>query len=139
VSSVGVVLRERLVSRREREAREELRNRDRTDARGAFQRENILALQAAIEDVYLIFAGAKADHLAYRGSPQFSAALYRVDMLTSRVLDDELRSSAKRWHTAMANTVGDDPNHTDLYAVMKSQVLAKEINDRVNVLLKELF
>jgi hypothetical protein len=45
------VYRERLVSAREREARQQQREQDRTDQRNLFQRESLLALQEAVSDV----------------------------------------------------------------------------------------
>ena len=45
------VYRERLVSAREREARQHQREQDRTDQRNLFQRESLLALQEAVSDV----------------------------------------------------------------------------------------
>ena len=52
VSSVGVVLRERLVGRREREAQEALRLQQLADQRAAFQRDTILGLQEAIGELW---------------------------------------------------------------------------------------
>ena len=53
---VLTVYRERTVTRREREANEELRTRQRSDERGAFQRESMLSLQdtlsALVQAVY---------------------------------------------------------------------------------------
>jgi hypothetical protein len=45
------VYRERLVSRREREARQQRREQDRKDRRDGFQRESLLALQDAVSDL----------------------------------------------------------------------------------------
>lgn len=48
---VLTVYRERLVSTREREARQHQREQDRTDQRNLFQRESLLALQEAVTDL----------------------------------------------------------------------------------------
>jgi hypothetical protein len=58
ISSVGVVLRERLVSRRERETQQELRKQTLKDQRDAFQRETILNLQDAIGQLWSLSAVA---------------------------------------------------------------------------------
>src|SRR5256885_12170334 len=52
ISSVGVVLRERLVGRREREAQQAQRQQLLDDQRATFQRDTILALQQAIGDLW---------------------------------------------------------------------------------------
>jgi len=48
---VLTVYRERLVSAREREARQHQREQDRLDQRSLFQRESLLALQEAVSDL----------------------------------------------------------------------------------------
>jgi hypothetical protein len=48
---VLTVYRERLVSTREREARQQQREQDRADQRNSFQRQSLLALQDAVTDL----------------------------------------------------------------------------------------
>src|SRR5215472_10597940 len=58
ISSVGVVLRERVVDRRERDAQQELRKHALKDQHEAFQRETILNLQDAIGQLWSLSADA---------------------------------------------------------------------------------
>lgn len=53
VSSVGVVLREQVVGRREREAQQALRHQQLADQRAAFQRDAILALQDGLGELWV--------------------------------------------------------------------------------------
>ena len=53
-SSLGIVLRERVVGRRERETQEALRQQQLADQRAAFQRDTVLALQDAIGELWAL-------------------------------------------------------------------------------------
>ena len=58
VSSVGVVLQERVIGRREREAQKALRLQQLVDQRAVFQRETILALQDGLGELWALSADA---------------------------------------------------------------------------------
>jgi hypothetical protein len=66
VSSIGIVYRERVVGRREREAQQALREQQLADQRAAFQRETILALQDAMGKLWALSADAYNRALATR-------------------------------------------------------------------------
>jgi hypothetical protein len=50
-TSILTIYKERFTARREREARDDQRRREREDQRNIFQRETVLALQSAVSDL----------------------------------------------------------------------------------------
>jgi len=107
-TSILTIYRERLMTRREQLARDEQYERDRKAVRDAFQRESILALQAAISDL-IRAAYQELDRvlaeLEQTGNwtartwetptaSGWSDAVLRLESAQARVFDDRLRSLA---------------------------------------------
>src|SRR5215468_2996560 len=104
ISSVEVMLRERLVGRREREAQQAQRQQLLDDQRATFQRDTILALQQEIGDLWSQSADAyNQAALKQAGTgewprtdltvvPKFNEVSAQVNAMRARVFDDELRS-----------------------------------------------
>jgi hypothetical protein len=107
-TSVLTIYRERLATHREQAARDEQYERDRKATRDTFQRDSILALQAAVSDMI---------HAAYQELDRilaelkqtgewaartwetptatgWSDAVLRLELSQARVFDDELRALA---------------------------------------------
>ena len=101
-----MVLREQLVSRRERQAQQELRKQTLKDQRDAFQRDTILSLQDAINQLWAMSADAfnqAAQLHAQTGEwplidltelPDLNKVSHQIKALSARVFDDELRGLA---------------------------------------------
>jgi len=106
ISSVEVMLRERLVGCREREAQQAQRQQLLDDQRATFQRDTILALQQAIGDLWSQSADAHNQASRQQAAtgewprtdltvvPTFNKVSAQVNALRARVFDDELRSLA---------------------------------------------
>lgn len=148
VSSVGVVLRERLVGRREREVQQALRLQQLADQRATFQRDTILALQDAIGELWALSADAynrAFTSWAETGEwpmpvpaelPGLNTVSARTNALRARVFDDELRrlvSELERsiWH---AVEVADWREQSERMKAAREP--RNRMQERVNLLLK---
>jgi hypothetical protein len=150
ISSAGVVLGERLVGRREREARQAQRQQQLDDQRATFQRTTILALQQAIGDLWSQSADAynkAALKQAETGEwpqtdltvvPNFNKVSAEVNALRARVFDDELRSLASEVVRAVwAGIEVDDWSQQPEHMITAREPLNR-LQERVNFLLKSL-
>jgi hypothetical protein len=147
------VYRERLVSGREREAREHQREQDRKDRRDAFQRESLLALQDAVSDLIKAVFNEQDRMIEERERTGTWPARQWETPTATGWEDAELRLQASRarvFDPAARDLAG------DIHAVARNAVWAKSIdeakeqnrgirqkhkrfNDRVADLLPELY
>jgi len=151
ISSVGVVLRERLVSRREREAQQELRKQALKDHHDAFQRETILNLQDAIGQLWSLSADAynqAARQQAKTGEwprtvltdmPDLNKVSQQVKALGARVFDDELRGLTANvirrvWAGIEVSDWSQQPDH--MAAALEP---LNQQHERAHLLLKSLY
>jgi hypothetical protein len=118
-TSVLTVYHERLLTRREQAAREEQYERDRKTVRDTFQRDSILALQAAISDliraVYQELDRLVAEYRQTGTWPArewetptatgWSEAVLRLEQSRARVFDDQLRSLAAELRTLAGESI----------------------------------
>jgi hypothetical protein len=145
ISSVGVVLRERLVSRREREAQQATRMQQLTDQRAAFQRDTILALQDAIGEMWALSADGynrAAAIAATTGTwpspdqtdlPELNTTSARATALRARIFDDELRLHVRELQTSIWSAL----EVSDWSAQPERMIAARDpmnrMQERVNV------
>jgi hypothetical protein len=143
VGAAVSLLGEQFTTRREREARQALREQERRDRRDAFQRDAILALQEAIAQFWQSVMTARIEAagrpLALLGSAEAQALHWRINMLRARIFDDELRGVVKEVlghiHGAgKASDVAPFEHHARM-----ADRLTRQMDDRVNFLLKDLF
>jgi hypothetical protein len=142
-----------LVTKREREAREALREQERKDRRDAFQRETLLALQDAVEDVRRAIsrdadrklAALKEDGRWPRRMPgeavpeDLSDAHARVGKFYARIFDDELKTSVAkfRWTTDRAIIAQSEGESKE--GLWGMTFLDGEINSRIGIVLPQLY
>jgi hypothetical protein len=151
ISSVGTVLRERLVGRREREAQEALRLQQLADQRAAFQRDTILGLQEAISELWSQSADGynqAARQQARTGEwprpdlivmADLNTVSARINALRARVFDDELRALTREllvgiWAGIEVSDWSQQPEH-----MIAAREPMNRLQDRVHSLLKSLF
>jgi hypothetical protein len=150
-----VTLRQaQLVTQREREARQVLREQEQKDRRDAFQRDTILALQDAMGDLYKA-TGREQDRLlgeaaarggAWRAKPieeplpeDFLEAHRAISKLRARIFDEELRAvSASIRDEASKGIIAFDRQIMMLH-LGRMQEHAERFNARVMVILPDLF
>jgi hypothetical protein len=144
-----------LITRREREARQALREQERKDRRDAFQRETLLAMQDAVEDARqsvnreyerkLAIWNEEDRHYWEQREPgdplpkSWNDADARITKLWARVFDGDLESTVSDFQMASGEAITaqtqdgafDDVNHVGR--------LAHEVNSRIGVLLDDLF
>ena len=152
-TSVLTVYRERTVTRREREANEELRTRQRSDERGAFQRESMLSLQdtlsALVQAVY-----DEQDRMLQEwertGSWQtrtwltptatgWQSVELRVETMAARVFDDDLRSISAAICTASRDAVWASSAEDSEHAGGEMKALNRRFNLRLSSVLPDLY
>jgi len=118
-TAVVTIYRERLMTRREQAARDEQYERDRKTTRDIFQRDSILALQAAISDliraVHQELDRVLADYRQTGAWPArqwetptatgWSDAVLRLEQARARVFDDQLRSLAAELRTLAGDSI----------------------------------
>jgi hypothetical protein len=152
VGAVVSLLGEQFTSRREREARQVLREQDRKDRRDAFQRETILALQDALDDLGRAVAQERGKRLAEQATtgrwpvklvsqaaPEYHEARWKVSTLRARIFDPELRRLAGRAHAASDQILlaGDAE---DMWERMEQgNEMLLQVDRRVTALLSDLF
>jgi hypothetical protein len=118
-TAVLTVYRERLLSAREREAREHQRQQDREDQRNTFQRQSLLALQDAVSDlVKAVFneQDRMLEEMLRTGrwparqqetstATGWEDAELRLQVFRARVFDEKLRDLARKIHTEAKESV----------------------------------
>jgi uncharacterized coiled-coil protein SlyX len=154
VGAVVSLLGEQVTTRRERAARQALRDQERKDRRDAFQRETILALQDAVTDLRRTVAHDQAEKVAkmvnessawparYSDDPppeDYLEAHRLISKFWPRVFDAELQDLAIdiRDVAAKAIVAGDE---VGMWAfVNRLEELADRFSRRVANLLPDLF
>lgn len=137
-TSILTIYKERFAARREREARDDQRRREREDERNTFQRESILALQSAVSDLVKSVYDEQDRMLVELEKTQcwpvrqwetptaagWADAEMRLEMLRARVFNKEISELAGQIRT-----------------VSRKSVWAENIDDakRSNQLLERLF
>ena len=152
-TSVLTVYRERLTTRREKAARDEQYERDRKAARDTFQRDSILALQAAISDliraVYAELDRVLAEFSQTGNWPArqwetptatgWSDAVLRLEQSRARVFDDQLRSLATELRTVAGDSIWADRHATAKQFSQGIEPLQIRFNEAVTNLLPSLY
>lgn len=71
----------------------------------------------------------------------FDVRLHSLDLLISRLFDDELRRLARQWQRVLTHAVVDgEPDEANIARVLRGSVeLRERFSHRVNTLLKDLF
>jgi hypothetical protein len=151
ISSVGVVLRERLVDRRERDAQQELRKQALKDQHDAFQRETILNLQDAIGQLWSLSADAYNQASRQRAAsgewpqtvltdlPDLNKVSQRVKALGARVFDEELRGlTGKVVRGVWAGIEVSDWSRQPVHMTAALEPL-NQLHERAHFLLKSLY
>jgi hypothetical protein len=150
----GVALRQvQLVTDREREARQVERELARKDARDVFQRQTVLALQDAVADllrmvVHLHDEAVNAEEKTGHWSApsrfdelpaDFEEHFVCVQGLRARVFDDGLRRLVAELNTAALGALhaGDREHAADLMVGLTET--DEQLQERLHVLLNELF
>jgi hypothetical protein len=152
VAGAVSLLGEQFTTRREREARQALREQERKDTRDAFQRDAIIALHDAVTDFWVLAIEVneqvrKALHPPREPIDQIDVrpilapmrpASARVTAARAKIFDDELRRLVKEFDRRIIMvSIRTGQEGTDAY--LDSYALLEQIEDRVNALLKELF
>lgn len=142
-----------LVTRREREARQELRERERRDRRDAFQRETLLGVQDAVTDLWnatVAVYDQGASETRGGGSwprrpdpillpPEWSEANGRLLKLAARVFDRELWKLLVELQTQSLQTVTAETRDEAFDSLGKQGGLMWKANSRIGALLPDLF
>jgi hypothetical protein len=144
--------RERVVTAREHEARQAEREEVRKAVREAFQREAVLALQDAIEDmwtVYLRSQSEKREAESQQGEwirrtgtdhpPGFAEASRRIYGLSARVFDDELRDLANNTRVELGLALFAESERLERHNSKTANDLLFRMHDRTRFLLKQYF
>ena len=140
-----------MVGRRERETQEALRQQQLADQRAAFQRDTVLALQDAIGELWALSADGYNRAATIRAEtgtwpapeatdlPNLNTASARITALRARVFDDELRHLVRELQTSIWSAI----EVLDWSEQPQRMVAARDpmnrTQDRISVLLKELF
>jgi hypothetical protein len=152
-TSVLTIYKERFTARREREARDDQRRREREDQRNIFQRETLLALQSAVSDlvksVYdeqdrMLVEMEQTSRWPVRRWETPTAAGWadaemRLEMLRVRVFDEEISELAGQVRAASkksvwAEYIGDVKQSNQLL-----EYLFEDFNDKVGRALPKLY
>jgi hypothetical protein len=151
VSSVGVVLRERVVGRREREAQQALRRQQLADQRAVFQRETILALQDGLGELWALSADAYNRAAAVRAKtgewpppehadlPALNTVSARITALRARVFDDDLRLLVRELQTSLWSAVEASDWNEQEERMVAARDPMNRMQERVHLLLNKLF
>jgi hypothetical protein len=133
---------QQITARREEENRKALRAQELRDRRDAFQRDAILALQEALAQYMplVISARIEADRpLMPVRVPEAVALGWRINMLRARIFDDDLRRLAKK----VQGYIHGASRAADIASLEHHGLMAdratRQMDDRVNALLKDLF
>jgi hypothetical protein len=148
---MGIVLQERVVGRREREAQEALRRQQLADQRAAFQRDTILAVQDAIGELWALSADAYNQAAATKSAtgtwppldatelPTLNMASARITALRARVLDAELRLLVRDLQTSIWSALEVSDWSEQPQRMVAARDPMNRMQERINVLLAELF
>jgi hypothetical protein len=160
ISSVSDWLKYRRDSERERAARIETRRDQRSEQRRNFQRQTLLELQEAVQDLARA-SGATHHHdeMAFRQTgrwqrdplseelnDQFFQANRRVLLLVVRVRDESLRSTVQRFKTLTnqtatferGNSTDSDLRDASNAALQGAVTLIEQIHERIGEILRTL-
>jgi len=152
-TSVLTVYRERLATRREQALRDEQYARVRTSARDTFQRDSILALQAATSDL-ICAAYQELDRVVGEFKQTgtwparqwetptavgWSDALLRLEQARARVFDDEIRSLAGDVRTTAGDSIWAGSLATAKEHSRKLEPLQAQLNSAVTRALPSLY
>jgi hypothetical protein len=143
------VYRERLVSSREREARQQQREQDRKDQRDAFQRQSLLALQEAISDlmkaVYneqdrMLKEMQQTDRWPARQwetptATGWEDAELRLSVSRARIFDEVLRDVARDIHEVAMKTIW----ASNIDEAKQLNVQLRKLHERFNALIINVF
>jgi hypothetical protein len=152
VSGLVAILRERLVSDREREARADLRLQQRADDRALFQRESILEFLDAMSDLFGVASKTNEERLMDQvetgqwpdQGPEaplptgFLANYRRFGIASARLFDRQLRDQAKRLQGELGEAVTARTAEEERSHLQAAGALADELQDRTNALLDRL-
>ena len=149
VGAAVSLLGERFTTRRERDARQALRDQQRKDVRDAFQRDAIISLQDAVRDYWGLVVDAHTQiHGPERAKPsgetletvvvRMRVAYAPLTASRAEVFDDPLRRLVKEFDLQTAPATGLDPQQAREAMKTCYQRLV-EIEDRVNALVRDLF
>jgi len=141
VGAVVSLLGQQIAAKQEEKARQALRTQELKDRRDASQRDDIRALQEAIAQYWPMVTTARiaaGKPLKLIGNPEVSALHWRINMLRARIFDDDLRSLAgqvqKHVHGASkASDVASLEHHGQM-----ADRCTRQMDKRVNILLKDL-
>jgi HAMP domain-containing protein len=136
------VWQEWVVTARERAAQQADREQRRKDVRDAFQRENVLALQGAIEELRRETFTESGQRRQRPPSASWDHWLEKdavVRKLWARVFDPELRSLVQEFRIRCFVATGSAGGGEGEDPMSDVNMLAGHVNDRIAVLLPELY
>jgi hypothetical protein len=151
VSTVGVVLQARVIGRRERKAQQALRVQQLADQRAVFQPETILALQDGLEELWALSADAYNRAATIRAKtgewpppeqadlPTLNSVSARITALRARVFDEDLRLLVRELQTGIWSAVEASEWSQQEARMEAARDPMNLLQERVNLLLKELF
>jgi hypothetical protein len=141
-----------LITAREREARQTLREQERADRRDAFQRETILALQDALVDLIravsreqermlleAVRSGEGPIRTVGRMAPEFHEARWIISKLKARIFDPELRDLANRLQNVAVEIISAQTRQALSKWTDRANELLASVHNRVTALLPDLF
>lgn len=145
-------LTHRRTREREREAREALRHDQLEERRTTFQRQNLLDLQEAVNDLARAAGAANVqDNRAYRQTGQwqkqllgeelsenFRLAARRTSILNSRVRDDLVRELVQRFKDVSTGASFSPSKEAADSALNTMASVFEELNDRIGMLLRRM-
>jgi hypothetical protein len=152
VAGAVALLGEQFTTRREREARQAIREQERKDSHDVFQREAIIALHDAVRDYWGVAIEAheqilKAIH-ASRDLQQLDPrvflsplrpAYWRMTGARAKVFDDELRRLVEEFSLQLDVAIPEIGREGEEGAWAACHQLFRQIAERVNFLLKQLY
>jgi hypothetical protein len=152
-TSVLTIYKERFTARREREARDEQRRREREDQRNIFQRETVLALQSAVSDLVKSVYDEQDRMLVEMEQTScwpvrrwetptaagWADAEMRLEMLRVRVFDEEISELAGRVRTASKKSVWAEHIDDAKQSNQLLEQLFEDFNDKVGRALPKLY
>jgi hypothetical protein len=138
-----------LATQREREVQQMLREQARKDARDAFQRDAIIALQDAVRDYWGLVVDAHTQIHGPEGAKtpgetlemvysRMRVAYSPLTIARAKVFDDKLRRLVKEFDRQTAPATSMNRKDAEEAMTVCYQRLV-EIEDRVNLLLRHLF
>jgi Rad3-related DNA helicase len=152
-TSVLTIYKDRLTARRDIALREQQYERDRDNARNAFQRESILALQSAVSDLLKavyeeldrVIAESKergtwpARQWETPTAKGWSEALLRLEESRARVFDEELRSLAGQFRGMAGDSIWAPDLETAKETSRRLEPLQARFHERVGRIIPSLY